>query len=307
MNEWGNLKVAKSVSGVNAIAFPPFACCGSARPEGPDLDTCELFLNDRLLNSYPPPAGRVTYAWYPHRVLRETEVEGLHFTTETFLPSKQRAVAESLKVRNESREKRKVLLGFDLRAGVTVRREAWSGGSPAEEDNRLEPDAARGCVVFEARHTSAFSVQGVSPRPQRIEQKRMLICEFILEAGETRTFHYLNVLGEDRGEVLANYDRLQAGFERLMKENEETFASLLRSAFTPGNAEFSGHLPQLVTSDSALWKLYYGGFTTLLFSRCASPSSVYGTTYLTLLALCSDSQFHLGYHADFAQSFPARP
>jgi len=293
MNEWGQLKVAKSVSGMIAISFPPFACCGIPKmPFSPGhLTTCELFLNDRLLNSYPPPAGRVTYTWYPHRVLRETEVEDLRFTTETFLPSKQRAAAESLKVKNESRERRKVLLGFDLRAGVTVKREPWFVNSPGEGDNRLAPDEARGCVVFEAQHSSAFSVQGVSPRPQRIEQKRMLIYEFILEAGETRTFHYLNVLGESRDEVLANYDHLQASFERLLKENEEIFAGLLRSAFTPGNSEFSGHLPQLVTSDPALWKLYYGGFTNLLFSRRASPDSVYGTTYLTIPRLAPTLSF----------------
>ncbi len=284
MNEWGRLKVAKSVSGMIAVSFPPYACCGIPQiPFSPgNLTTCELFLNDRLLNSYPPPAGRAAYTWYPHRVLREAEVEGLRFTTTTFLPSKQRAAAESLEVKNERGERRKILLGFDLRAGVTVKREGWLVDSPAEGDNRLTPDEARGCVVFEAQHSSAFSVQGVSPRPRRIEQKRMLIYDFVLEAGETRTFHYLNVLGESHDEVLANYDRLQAGFAEILKENEETFARFLRSAFTPGNSEFSGHLPQLVTSDPALWKLYYAGFTNLLFSRRASPDSVYGTTYLTI-------------------------
>lgn len=39
------------------------------------MTTCELYLNGRLLNSYPPPAGRVAYTRYPHRVPRETEVE----------------------------------------------------------------------------------------------------------------------------------------------------------------------------------------------------------------------------------------
>jgi hypothetical protein len=82
--------------------------------------------------------------------------------------------------------------------------------------------------------------------------------------------------------VVADYDRMQANFDGLMKENEEVVAGLLRSAFTPGNSEFSGHLPQLVTSDPALWKLYYGGFTNLFFSRRASPDSFYGTTYITI-------------------------
>jgi hypothetical protein len=106
--------------------------------------------------------------------------------------------------------------------------------------------------------------------------------DFVLEAGEARTFQYLNVLGENRDEALASYDKLQSSFAQCLKENEETFAGLLRAAFTPGNSDFSGHLPQLVTSDPALWKIYYGGFTNLLFSRRASPDSVYGNTYLTI-------------------------
>lgn len=109
-----------------------------------------------------------------------------------------------------------------------------------------------------------------------------MVYDFVLKAGETRTFHYVNALGASRNEVLADYDRLHAGFGQLLDENEATFARLPRSAFTPGNPDFSGHLPQLLTSDPALWKLYYGGFTNLLFSRRDSPDSVYGATYITI-------------------------
>ena len=57
---------------------------------------------------------------------------------------------------------------------------------------------------------------------------------------------------------------------------------MLKSAFTPGNSDFSGHLPQLETDDESLWQLYHAGFKNLLFARRASPDSAYGTTYLTL-------------------------
>lgn len=165
MNEWGRLTVGKSVSGMIGVSFPPYACCGIPQiPFGPgNLTTCELFLNDRLLYSYPSPGDQIAYTWYPHRVLREAEVEGLRFTTKTFMPSKQRAAAESLEVKNESGEARKVLLGFDLRAGVTVKDESWYVDSPAEGDNRLTPDEARGCVVFEARTARPFPSKGFIP------------------------------------------------------------------------------------------------------------------------------------------------
>ena len=188
-NESGYLQATKSVSGITAISFPPFTCCGV--PEPPfspgNLITCEIFLNGRILTSYPAPAGEVAYTWYPHRIVRETVVEGLRFKTETFLPSKQRAAAELIAVKNESHERRKISLGFDLRAGVTVKREKpWFVNSPAESDNKLTPSESHGCVIFEAQHSRAVSVQGVSPRPTRIEQGRMLVHEFSLNPGETR-------------------------------------------------------------------------------------------------------------------------
>ena len=287
-NDWGILQATKSISAITTISFPPFVCCG--RPKMPfspgDLITCETFLDGRILNSYPEGAT-VTYTWYPHRLVRETQVKGLQLTTQTFMPWKQRTVAESIEVTNRSGERRKVSLGFDMRAGVTH----TSGGNLAEADNKLETSEHRGCIVFEAQHSRAVSVQGISPRAQRVESGRMLIHEFTLEPGASLTFHYLNVIGDDKEAALSTYDRLQASFENLVAENEQEFTSLIHSAFTPGNSRFSGYLPQLVTKNQSLWKLYYGGFTSLLMMRRNSPDSVYGTTYLTIPPLAPTLTF----------------
>src|SRR6266571_6983611 len=98
-NEYGYVQAAKSVSGLTALSLPPFACCGV-----PDmmwspgfLLTCELFLNGKILLSYLPGGDQIAYRWYPHRFTRETEVEGLQFTTETFMPSKRRAAAQIIR------------------------------------------------------------------------------------------------------------------------------------------------------------------------------------------------------------------
>ncbi len=283
-NEWGYTQAWKSVSAITSITIPPFSCCGIphiAFSPG-NLVTCELFLNGRILNSYPPPESQVAYRWYPHRVIREARVQGLHFTTQTFMPSMQQAVAESITVRNEGPERRQISLGFDLRAGVTMNREKpASADALAEVDNKLTSEP-RGCIVFESQHSRAVSVQGVSPLPDRIEHRRLLVYNLALNPGETRTFQYLNVIGDDVDAALESYDRQQARFSDLLRENEETFTHLLRTAFTPGNSEFSGHLPQLVTRDPALWKLYYSGFTSLLVNRRLSPALPAGAVYLTI-------------------------
>ncbi len=168
--------------------------------------------------------------------------------------------------------RRDISLGFDLRAGVTVKREKpWFINSSAEVDNKLTPSLSHGCVIFEAQHSRAVSVQGVSPRPARIEQGRKLVHEFSLNPGETRMFHYLNLIGEDKDATLDAYDRQQADFERLLVENEDRrCAGILRSAFTPGNSEFSGHLPELITCSPELWRIYYVGLTNILINRRVS-------------------------------------
>jgi hypothetical protein len=293
-NEWGCLQATKSVSGITAISFPPFGCCGVPQiPFSPgNLVTCEIFLNGQILTSYPAPAGEVAFTWYPHRIVRETVVQRIRFTTQTFLPSRQRAAAESILVKNESQERRKISLGFDLRAGVTVKREKpWFADSSAEANNKLTPSDSHGCVIFEAQNSRAVSIQGVSPRPARIEQGRMLVHEFSLNPGETRSFHYLNLIGENKDATLDAYDRQQANFDQLLSENEQRFAGILRQAFTPGNSEFSGHLPELITRNRELWKLYYVGFSNLLINRRFPEDSVYGPTYITVPHFCPTLSF----------------
>ncbi|MCU1302363.1 MAG: hypothetical protein JWQ87_2647 [Candidatus Sulfotelmatobacter sp.] len=283
-NEYGYVQAAKSVSGITAISLPPFACCGV--PDTPwspgPLLTCELFLNGRILISYSPGGDEVTYHWYPHRIVRETQTDGLRFTTETFMPSKRRAVAQSIRVKNVTSASRGITLGFDMRAAVTKKTTQWMVNSPGEPDNLIHWEGSRGCLIFEAQHSQAVSVQGISPKATRVDSGRMLVVEMRLGPGETKELRYVNVVDSDRQAALAEYESLQAGFVRMMQENEQAFNGLLKSAFTPGNSDFSGYLPRLETDDESLWQVYHAGFRNLLFARRASPDSKYGTTYVTL-------------------------
>ena len=283
-NEWGYVKAAKSVTGITALSFPPYACCGI--PEmawSPGyLTTCELYLNGELLKVSAASGGETSYVWYPHRIVRQAQAKGLSIVTATFMPSKQRALLQSIVVKNLSGRGKTFTLGFDLRAAVTRKSGAWFVSSPGESDNRIAWDAARGCLVFEAQHSQAVSVQGFFPKPDRMESKRVLFFEATLGPGESREFRYANAIAGEKPEAIGCYDRLQANFPALLQQNEGVFAGLVKAAFTPGNSEFSGHLPQLITEDESLWNLYYRGFTNLLFGRRDSPDSAYGATYLTL-------------------------
>src|SRR6266567_7386357 len=90
-NEYGYVQATKSVSGLTALSIPPYGCCGVPdTPWSPGfLLSCELFLNGRILISYPDGGDEVAYTWHPHRVVRETQADGLKFTTEMFMPPKR--------------------------------------------------------------------------------------------------------------------------------------------------------------------------------------------------------------------------
>ena len=283
-NELGYVQATKSVSGLTALSVPPFACCGVPdTPWSPGfLITCELFLNGKILLAYSPGGNTLAYRWLPHRFVRETQAEGLKFTSEAFMPAKRRAVAQLIRVKNLGTSVRKINLGFDMRAGVANKTTAWFINSPGEADNAIHWDSGRGALIFAAQHSPAVSVQGIVPETNRVESGRMLSFDVTLGPGETKEFHYVNVVEGTAETALAAYDDLQSRFSEVERENESSFNSLLKSAFTPGNSDFSGHLPQLETDSESLWELYQAGFRNLMFARRASPDSKYGTTYITL-------------------------
>ncbi len=104
MNDWGYAQSVKSVSGITAIAFPPYVCCGVPdTPWSPGLlNTCEMIVNDRLAAITDNPAQAVTYQWFPHCVVRGQTVDGIRFRTTLFLPPEQRAVMQKIEIRNVS-------------------------------------------------------------------------------------------------------------------------------------------------------------------------------------------------------------
>ncbi len=283
-NEYGYVQASKSVSGLTALSLPPFACCGIPEMQWSPgfLLTCELFLNGRLLLSCTPGGDTISYQWFPHRFVRESQVDGLKFTTETFMPSRKRAAAQSIRVQNLGNSSRTMTLGFDMRAAVSKKTTAWFVNSPGEADNSIHWDAERGALIFQARHSDAVSIQGIFPKPSRVEHDRMIVMDVTLGPRQTKEFHYVNAVDGTPEAALAAYDKIQSGFDQEMRQNEVDFNSLLRAAFTEGNSEFSGYLPQLETNDESLWQLYQAGFKNLIFARRPSPDSKYGTTYITL-------------------------
>lgn len=284
MNDWGYAQAAKSVSAISAIAFPPYGCCGIPKiPWSPGLLlTCEMFLNDQMLSVCELPENSIVYTWYPHRVVREQIAFGIRVRTSMFLPGKLRAVVESIELTNVSGQRQRTTAGFDMRAAVTKKPDAWFTEIPGEGDNSMSWDAAHGRLTFTAQHSAAASAQGISPRAHRIVAGRMLEYDLELAPGEKKELHFVCTVAEDSTAAGRLYDKVQSQFGSVAEQNEEDFERLIRSAFIVGNSSFSGHLPELHTENETLWNLYHNGFKNLLTARRRSPDSAYGPTLLTL-------------------------
>lgn len=284
MNDWGYAQTVKSVTGLSAIAFPPYACCGV-----PDvawspgyLRTCELFIDGKFAALSDDPAQAVTYQWFPHRVVREQSIDGLHILATMYLPAEMRAVVQSIEVRNLESSTRSWTVEFDMRGGVIRKDKGWFNELSGEGDNGLTWSGTQGRLTFAARHSGAACVQGIHPPTELVPGTSLLRTTIDLHAGERRELHFVATIAGTAAEAEAMHDRLQADFSSLDQQNESAFEHLLQSAFTPGNSAFSGHLPQLKTGSETLWNLYNDGLKNLLTARRRSPDSVYGPTLLTL-------------------------
>lgn len=284
MNDWGYAQTVKSVSGISAIGFPPYACCGIPDvPWSPGfLTTCELFVNDRLAAISDDPAQAVVYQWFPHCVVREQTVDGIHFRTTMFLPPEQRAVMEKIEIRNLASQSQEVTLGFDMRAAAAKKTAAWFTNLPGEGDNRSSWDASHGRITWTAQHSQVSATQGIHPPADRLVAGNVLQYHLALHPGETRELRFVCALAATASEANTLHDRLQASFAGMQERSETRFEQLLQSAYTPGNSDFSGYLPRLQTTSETLWNLWQNGLRNLLTARRRSPDSAYGPTLLTL-------------------------
>ena len=284
MNDWGYAQTVKSVAGLNAIAFPPYACCGIPDvPWSPGyLRTCELFINGKFAALSNDPANAVTYQWFPHRVVREQSFEGLHIRTTIFLPAEMRAVVQNIEVRNQESSARHFTLEFDMRGAVIHKPNGWFNELPGEGDNRLTWNATQGRLTFAAQHSPAACAQGIHPPAQQLSGGNVLQYQLQLRPGERQELHFVATIASTAADAEAMHDRLQADFASLDQQNEIAFNHLLQAAFTPGNQAFSGYLPQLKTESETLWNLYNNGLKNLISARRRSPDSAYGPTLLTL-------------------------
>src|SRR5690606_29558699 len=113
-NFLGCVQVDFDPTGIRSLNFPPFACS--------DVNTANLYLDGRY---FPATGAAVTHTWYPDRVEREAEVDGLLVRSVTALAVGRMAALVSVEIQNRSGAERALDVRLGLRASVTKAVRRW--------------------------------------------------------------------------------------------------------------------------------------------------------------------------------------
>lgn len=276
----GCAQAALDVCAVRSVSFPPLAQ-GEASMDmlgGRGDLTALLFVDGAYLTAERVP---VEFTWRPDRIERGAELRDLRFETTTIVPFDRDAVLVEINIRNTGKSRRDAEIKLLAQGGVTQRVAPWSAASPGERDNEVQLKSLRGPILFRSRATPACSVQGTWPLPDRI-QGTELVFALGLNPGQSKRLVFADVLGDDPNKALQDFDELVRNFASQADASRDRWNATLAAAFTQGNAIFSGYLPQLLTKDRAVERLYHTALANVLFLRRTTPHSVTGTTYVTL-------------------------
>lgn len=257
---------------IRSFSFPPFAMG--------DAVTAGLFLNGKFFPVWNAP---VTTTWYPDRIERVAEADGLHLHSTTVLGVAKMAAVVRLVVTNRSGAARDVTLKLGLRGGVTRAVRVWDNAvPPTETDNRVEVDANRKALRFTASQSTAVLIQGTFPPANEVTPVG-LRHQFKLGAGETRTIDFIAAIGETANDADRTYDALVRDGAGAIKAARDYWNEELRAMFTPGNSRYSGHLPVLETSDRDVLKVYHIGALGVAYHKRDLPVCPHGRAYGTLM------------------------
>jgi hypothetical protein len=290
-NFLGTVQVGHDLTALHAVTFPPVSQGLAA--------TGVLFVDGRVFESYGVP---IAHAWRPDRVVRSASLPGLAIETTTVCVPGETAVAVDIRVTNTGDARRTVTLTLAANARVTRSAGSWSDAESPSIRNSVFPDPAGNRLVFSDDDASAWSVQGldragsvrlsaVSPTPVDefevgiggIGRGGELSIELIIEPNGTDRVGYLQSVAATHDEAVAVFDRVARDLPAVIASSETFWNGQLEAIFTPGNTEYSGHLPTLDTSSDALRRIYWWGALGVIWFRREFAGNVLGRSYDTLM------------------------
>ncbi|GAB2845269.1 hypothetical protein ACFQ0P_03875 [Microbacterium insulae] len=287
-NNLGTVRVDHDLTAITAVQFPPVSQGLAA--------TAVAFVDGRIFRSYGVP---VTHEWRPDRVVRRAALDGLDLETTTVAVPGTTAVAIDVRVRNTGSEDRTVEVMLSLASRVVAHDGPWLAAESPDARNEASVDGSR--LVFTDAAETAWSVQGVDvPATARLSGVAPTSEQFSIgvggmgrggdvtvamevAAGGSARFGYVQAVGGSREAAVGVFDAVAADVPGAVRAAEVYWNAQLEASVTPGNTEFSGHLPLLETQSDALRRLYWWGILGILYFRRDYEGNVLGRSYDTLM------------------------
>ncbi len=271
-NFYGCTQADFDVLGIRSMNFPPFGCS--------EIITGGLFVD----NCYFPATGTiVNHVWYPDHIERTAEYNGLSFRSTMVLPFGIMGTLVKLEVKNTSGAERRTEFKIRFQGSVTKAVRTWNDAfPPLETGHEITPDVNRHALIYRAKNSEAFQLQGVSCPVDKLDRFGVEFSR-VIGAGETISLVYVNLVGENITTILAQYDRLIANADSVITSCHDEWNEEIKAAYTPGNDRFSGSMPVLETTDKEIKKIYDMGVFGVIYFKRDNPYSVLGRTYDTLM------------------------
>jgi len=205
-NFWGCVQSDIDLTGVRSLNFPPFGCS--------DIITGGLFIDDKY---FPATGTYVDFVWYPDRIERSAEYKGIFYKSVTVLPMKKKAVLVHLEMENRSGEEREVEIRFGFAGSVTKAVRTWNDAfPPLERDNKIEIDNKRKALLYSAKHSTAFQLQGIYSLADEINTNGVK-SKIKLKAAEKKNIIYINAVDDAVEDLQNTYDEITNNSKDIIK------------------------------------------------------------------------------------------
>lgn len=307
-HETGSVQAEADLCAVKHPVFPPYSAGGEI--------TGQALFGDRLLCQLAP---EVRIRWSAWKMDRACEFDGWSFASETCLAPGEAVVLVRWTARNRAARARVLPWGLALSGrGRNTGGEGYAWSVPEvptevwhmRDRIGLEAAAAPGplpdSVLFASPDEPACSLQVAGPGLRWDADRSAFRGRIRVAAG-----------GRAEGFLLAAYGASKAEVARLARawhpDRRDAFAAardawtgLWRSAFTPGNDRFSGHLPVVESEDGFLERLYYTGVLTLLCLRRRYADATLDPAYLTLGPRRGEGSIYLAWDLPYISPTLAR-
>ncbi|NWF89279.1 MAG: hypothetical protein HXY50_07415 [Ignavibacteriaceae bacterium] len=267
----GCVQVDFDVTGIRSLNFPPFGCS--------DIITGGLFIDDVY---FPATGTKINFTWFADKIVREAEYNGFKLSSITVLPIGKFASVVRLTITNITGVERSVKLKYGFTCSVTKAVKSWNEPlPPSESEHKIELDESNNLVIYSAKQSTAFQVQGLSYKGKLT--RNGINLELNLAPGKKQNIDYVVTIGDSLPNVINDFKNIISDVDNVINKCHNEWNEEFKSAFTPGNSRFSGSMPLLETTDNEISKLYYMGVLGVIYFKRDNPFSVIGRTYDTLL------------------------